>query len=138
MPSIQQVVLKQGQSLLEGTLLHYESEEAESPCVVELRFAERTISGKSGDFFDALVQVRKTMEKENVLLLVYGASKNVWPSAMARSMGAGLRAYKMTMGRQALTTDLVEIFAPGPDVQPCTVAEQEKYKDEWFASLGAA
>jgi len=138
MSAIHQVVLKQGPSLLEGTLSHYESGEAESPCVVELKFNERTISGKSEDFFDALIQVRKTLEKENVFLLVYGASKNVWPSAMARSMGAGLRAYKMTMGKQALKVDLVEVFASGTDVQPCTVAEQEKYKDEWFASLGAA
>jgi len=138
MSPVQQVVLQRGHSLLEGTLSHYESEEEGSSCVVELRFDERTISGKSEDFFDALIQVRRTLEKENVLLLVYGGSKNVWPSAMARSMGAGLRAYKMTMGKQALKTDLVEIFASGPDVQPCTVAEQEKYKDEWFSSLSAA
>jgi hypothetical protein len=138
MPEIQPVLLKRGQTLLEGTLSHYESENAESPCVIELRLNERTIIGKSEDYFDALIQVRKTLEKDSVFLLIYGVSKNVWPSAMARSMGAGLRAYKMTMGKQAVTADLVEIFASGPDVQPCTVVEQEKYKDEWFVSLGAA
>jgi len=124
MSPVKQVVLKRGQSLLEGTLSHCESEEATSSCVVELRFDERTIIGKSEDFFVALIQVRRTLEMENVFVLIYGASKNVWPSAMARSMGAGLRAYKMTMGKQALKTDLVEIFASGPDVQPCTVSRR--------------
>lgn len=128
----------QNQALVQGSLSHYRAKEEDPLCVVELRFNGRTLIEKSVDFFEALIEVRKTLEKENILLLVYGASKNVWPSGMGRSMGAGLRAYKMTMGKQALREDLVDIFGSGPDVQPATIAEQEKYKNDWFASLGAA
>lgn len=138
MSGTQQVVLKQGQTQIQGTLSYFESENPETPCTVELLVNGRTISGTSEDFFDALIKMRKILEKEDLFLLIYGASKNVWPSPMARNMGAGLRAYKMTMGKQALNADLVEVFGSGPDVQPCTVAEQEKFKDEWFVSLGAA
>jgi hypothetical protein len=135
MSTSQKVALKQGSVLLEGTLIHYEVENTESSCVVEVSFNDQIFTGASEDYFDALIQVRKALEIENAFLLVYGASKNGWPSAMARSMGGGLLAYKMTMGKPALTADLVEIFSSSPDVQPCTVAEHESYKDEWFSSF---
>jgi hypothetical protein len=49
-------------------------------------------------------------------------------------MGAGAQAYKMTMGQQA--TDLVSIFASGPDVEPATVDEQRAFFEAWGESLG--
>jgi len=32
--------------------------------------------------------------------------------------------------------DLVNIFESGPDVEPCTVAAQRRFMDEWFKSIG--
>jgi hypothetical protein len=80
--------------------------------------------------------VRRTLEAEGLLVNTYGASKNVWPSGMARSMGAGLKAYRMTPGKPSSLADLVPIFEVGPDVEPVTVAEQQKFCDQWFVSLG--
>ena len=135
---IHPVTLRSGSARIEGTLARLEEtlENGEAQCKLELSFAGRRISGRGRDFFEALLEVRRTLEPEATFLLVYGASRNVWPSGMARSMGAGLKAYRMTMGNQALLKDLVGIFESGPDVEPATIAEQERYRDEWFASLG--
>jgi hypothetical protein len=51
---------------------------------------------------------------------------------MARDMGSGLRAYKMTLGQPASRQDLVDIFATGPDVVPATIVEQEAFRDQWW------
>ncbi len=54
---------------------------------------------------------------------------------MSRSIGAGLKAYRLTAGRQALTSDLVSIFDSGPDVIPSSVAKQKEYFNDWIRSL---
>lgn len=84
----------------------------------------------------ALAAVRLESEKEGLLPECYGAGLNVYPSRMSRSMGAGMKAYRMTMGKQALTENLVSIFITGPDVQPAKVADQEAYFSTWLKSLG--
>ena len=138
MSGIQLVTLRSGLEHIEGTLARREEplENGEQQYELVLSFAGRRISGSGRDFFEALLEVRRALEPEAMFLLVYGASRNVWPSGMARSMGAGLKAYRMTMGKQALLKDLVGIFESGPNVEPATIAEQEKYRDEWFSSLG--
>jgi hypothetical protein len=87
------------------------------------------------DYFQALVDIRHELEKTGRRLLIQGASLKVYPSPMSRSMGAGLRAYKLTMGQPARTADLVNIFESGPDLEPCTVAEQEEFYRAWLESL---
>ena len=56
---------------------------------------------------------------------------------MARNMGSGLLAYRLTPGRQALTKDLVGIFDTGHDVIPATVANQKEHYNDWIRSLKA-
>ncbi|MBD7923494.1 hypothetical protein [Xanthomonas bonasiae] len=109
----------------------------ESACRLELSFKDGDVLGTGPDFFEALLSLRRQLEPKGLLLFVYGASRNVWPSGMSRSMGLGVKAYRMTKGKQALTRDLVDIFATGSDVEPVTIAEQEQFRNEWFASLGA-
>ena len=117
--------------------------ESDSPqeaalCFIELELQHGRFSAKAPDFFEALVLLRQQLEPQGVLICVNGASRDVWPSAMARSMGAGRRAYRMRLGHQARTDDLVDIFALAPESQPCTVAEQERFRDQWFRSLEGA
>jgi len=132
-----QVTLLHGAQSLEGTLVqaHTVGTNAEVVCTLHLTFEDGEVTGSGPDYFEALVVIRRQLERTGKLMCVYGASKNVWPSGMARSMGLGLKAYKMTKGKQALSRDLVSIFKSGPDVEPSTVAEQENFRDEWFASL---
>jgi hypothetical protein len=57
---------------------------------------------------------------------------------MARSMGLVLKAYRMRLGHQALKSDLVPIFELHQESQPCSIAEQERYREQWFGSHGSA
>jgi hypothetical protein len=50
-------------------------------------------------------------------------------------MGAALKAYVLVNGRQASTNDLVNIFDPAERDDVGTVAEQERARDDWFASM---
>jgi len=133
------VVLLHGPKSLPATLMQSSVEVGtdEPVCRLELSFNDSHVLGSGPDFFEALLSVRRQIELKGLLLSVYGASRNVWPSGMSRKMGLGVKAYKMTKGKQALTRDLVNIFATGSDVEPVTIAEQEQFKNEWFASLGA-
>lgn len=56
---------------------------------------------------------------------------------MGRDMGAGLRAYKMTIGKHARMEDLVFIFDTGSDVEPCSVLEQRDFFEKWLNSSRA-
>jgi len=134
-----QVALLRGSESLVGTLVQSEEEveAAEPMCRLALSFNGNHVSASGPDFFEALLSLRGQIEPGGIRLNVYGASRNVWPSGMSRSMGLGQTAYRMTKGKQALTRDLVNIFATGPDVEAVTIAEQEQFKNEWFASLGA-
>jgi hypothetical protein len=105
-------------------------------CRLELQFNGKQFQASGPDFFEALLGIRRQLEPAGLLVQIYGGSRNVWPSGMSRSMGLGVQAYKMAKGKQALMRDLVDIFATGADVEPVTIAEQEKFRDEWFASLG--
>jgi hypothetical protein len=104
------------------------------PCTIELSLNGRKVTAAAEDHFTALLQLREMLEKEDAFLIVYGASRNVWATADLRSQG--LLAYRMGMDEQGPRMDRVNIFESGPDVQPCTVAEQRRLMDRWFKSIG--
>lgn len=91
---------------------------------------------RASDYFDCLVQIRKNFEKENFRILCNGARYDVYPSQMSRQMGKGLKAYVMTLGKQALEEDLVNIFDPAEITKIGTVEQQKSYHNEWLKSLG--
>jgi len=103
---------------------------------VEVVFEGRRIGGSGEDYFEALLVARRNLESEGLLICLAGAQRDVWPSPMARSMGPALNAYRMTLGQQARTEDLVYIFAESET--PASVREQEGYRDAWFESLGSS
>ena len=114
-------------------LLSYD-EDGDS-CRVQLEYAGACLAGDGADFFDALCNVRRVLEKNGALLNCYGASLNVFPSGMSWDMGRGLKAYELTIGQGGRMQDLVRIFDTGPDVQPATVAAQREYFDAWTRSF---
>lgn len=109
-------------------------DEGDDNCSLKLTWREREITASADDFFDALCGIRLQLEAEGLLLFCYGASLNVYPSGMGRSMALGKMAYKMKIGKHVSTADLVDIFSEGPDVIPATVARQREYFDEWVSS----
>lgn len=113
----------------------FELVEVGDMCQLNCSYRGKVAQSQATDFFEALCQIRNQLGREGLIPFCYGASMNVYPSGMARQMGAGLKAYKIEMGRQAKMADLVEIFAAGPDVIPCSVDMQREHFDQWIASL---
>jgi len=103
-------------------------------CTLKLIWRGGEATASADDFFEALCAVRLQLEEEGLLLFCYGASLNVYPSGMARSMASGKMAYRMQAGKHARKADLVDIFSEGPDVIPATVARQREYFNDWVAS----
>ncbi len=83
------------------------------------------------NFFYALIELRKWLELQDVKLLCKGCSRDVYPSPMILSMGDSIKAYKLTMGKHALTKDLVNIFEPCELDEYASIEEQYTYYEEW-------
>ena len=118
----------------DGERATFEINAVENRCLLTCRYRDKTISSEAADFFDALISIRRQLQLEGLIPYCYGASLNVFPSAMARDMGQGLRAYKMTRGKHAKMADLVDIFDEGADVVPADVDAQEQFFRDWLGS----
>ena len=112
-------------------------DEGDDGCELSCSYRGKVILVEADDYFDALCEIRQRLASEGLIPFCYGASLNVYPSGMSRSMGGGLKAYRLTSGRQALMADIVEIFAEGPDIIPASVELQKKFFEEWLRSLGS-
>lgn len=114
-----------------------EIEEIRSTFRVAVNYGEQQIVGESDrGFFYALLKLRIALEKKGALLHCFGASEDVCQSGMQESMGPGILAYRTTLGRQALSKDIVNIFESDDAVKPATVEQQEAFHRKWINSLG--
>jgi hypothetical protein len=104
-------------------------------CQVTLRYRDELFEAKASDFFEAFCKIRLQLEPKGLIPFCYGASLDVYPSGICRSMGTGMKAYRITHGRHALLTDLVSIFDSGSDVIPSSVANQKENFQAWLQSL---
>ncbi|HEX8310775.1 MAG TPA: hypothetical protein VF614_05615 [Chthoniobacteraceae bacterium] len=110
------------------------TEPRDGRCHITFRYRDRIIEASATDYFEAFSQIRLQLEPERLIPLCYGASLNVFPSGMARDMGSGLSAYRLTIGRRASRDDLVRIFDSGLDVVPASVVNQKQHYDDWIQS----
>jgi len=122
-------------SLTHDAQLSYR-ERDDGQCEVTITFGAERYAAVADDFFETLLSVRARLELKGLLVGVLGASRDVWPSAMSRQMGGGLKAYRMVLGKQALSEDLVDIFEVSSNVMPATIRDQMGFRDAWFHSLG--
>ncbi|MCP4321030.1 MAG: hypothetical protein GY787_04105 [Alteromonadales bacterium] len=127
------ILLKQDDSLLETEVVIHKYEGGKVKLTIELNGIH--LVGESHNCFDALVELRIDAEKHSVSIICNGSSLNVYPSGMSKSMGTGVFVYKLSLGKQALRSDLVNIFELGDDYQLCTVEEQKKFFKKWIKSL---
>ncbi|MDP9265797.1 MAG: hypothetical protein M3O91_06745 [Chloroflexota bacterium] len=95
----------------------------------------RAFTAESSDYFECLILVRRDLEAEGIVVCCQGARRDVWPSGMARDMGAGLKAYVLTIGRAPERGDLISIFGPADRELIGTVEEQRRHFREWWESL---
>ena len=90
---------------------------------------------KGENFFDALLTLRKELEKRNMLILCNGAAENVYPSTMQLAMGDGRLAYKLYLGQQARMLDLVDIFEYDKSLDFVSVETQLKFYNKWIKNI---
>jgi hypothetical protein len=79
-------------------------------CHLVLRYCGKSIEESASDYFEAFCRIRERLKEEGSQPLCYAASLNVYPSGMARDMGAGLKAYRMTIGKPADRRNIVDIL----------------------------
>lgn len=104
-------------------------------CQLTLRWAGGELQSIEGDYFEAFCRIRERLEEQGLLPMCYGASRRIVISGMGRDMAAGLRVYKVKLGKQAQINDLVDLFATDDDVEPVSVVEQQAFQEQWYASL---
>ncbi|MDF1680657.1 hypothetical protein [Ponticaulis sp.] len=88
---------------------------------------------EGADLFDALIVLRKQLERNGFRLLCAGARRDVLPSGMARSMGGARQVYVLELGKPATT--LIDIFSAATSEEVGTVDEQQSFGRQWMTSL---
>ena len=86
-------------------------------------------------FFKAFIAMRLILERMNLILYCRGCEEDVYPSPMQESMGTPLLAYKNVLGRQALNSDIVNIWECNDSTTPATVEQQQAFHNKWLESL---
>lgn len=109
--------------------------EMEEKVRIDLVFSNYIITKCAENFFDALVKVRKELDKIGVKMLCKGCCKKVYPSEMILNMGVGRHAYMLEFGRKASMDHLVDIFSSCETSEFATVKEQYEYFKQWIKSL---
>jgi hypothetical protein len=102
---------------------------------ISMIFAGNTFNANDNDYFESFCRIREQLEPMGLLPRCYAAHLRAFPSGMSRSMGGGLKLYRLKLGTPTLTSDLVHMFDVDDDVVPATVADQRKFFDDWVASL---
>ena len=85
--------------------------------------------------FSALLEIRKNLDNQGIQLPCLAADRRVFPSPMQESMGYGNLAYRNVLGRQALSSDIVNIYESRDDMECVPVSEQLKFHSKWLSSL---
>jgi len=123
--------------IVTGEFLSWEENPDETEQIrLTLKLSNRDFTVNGDNLFAAMQAIRRELDQEKITLRCYGASRNVYPSPMILNMGPGTQAYKLTLGRPAVQSDLVSIFGTGPDITPVSVEEQDTFYREWVQSLG--
>jgi hypothetical protein len=93
---------------------------------IKLKSNEIELCAEGSDYFDAFCSIRIQLEKYNLIPFCYASSLNHFPSGMSRTMGHGLKSYKLELNKSC-TEEPVDIFGHGRDITPSTVNEQEHF-----------
>ncbi len=103
------------------------SEDGEDSIILGIEINHNKYCGKGDNHFDALMELRRHLEKDNVQIMCNGSGRNVYPSAMQFDFGNTRKAYKMYLGNHARMADLVDIFDCEEDMAFVSIDEQMKF-----------
>lgn len=119
--------------VISGHLVIYEEAPEDCDCVkIEANVDSLSFSFFDDNYFSTLNLLRKSLEKNKLQILCNGSAKSVYPSRMQEN---STKAYHMTVGRQAMTSDIVDIFDCDDSLEFVTVEEQQLFYEDWLKSL---
>lgn len=116
-------------------MLYEEAPDYDDMVLIETIIDGEKINFKSQNYFSALQELRKELEKKNIQIVCNGAAKNVYPSPMQMFMGSGRKAHKLYMGQQAKNSDIVDIFDCDEELDFVNMDEQSRYYTNWLKSI---
>lgn len=88
---------------------------------------------EGANIFECFAKLR--MMHPKIRFLCKGSKINVHPSRMSSQMSSGLMAYELTLGRQALRENLVNIFEHENENLTNDYQEQQQFFKKWINSL---
>lgn len=128
--------LQNGTDLISASLeLFEEAPENQDMVRIDIMINEHKINCIDENFFKALLDVRRELEKLGLLIICNGAAENVYPSPMQLSMGTGRTAYKQSLKQQARAVDIVDIFEYDESLKIVDIETQLMYHKEWLKSI---
>jgi len=88
-------------------------------------------SGESDNHFEALIELRKGLEMDEIQIMCNGAGSNIYPSPMQFDFGNTRKAYKKYLGQQAKISDLIDIFGYDGGIEFVSIDEQLEFERVW-------
>ncbi|MGY1451144.1 hypothetical protein ACW582_28790 [Pseudomonas chlororaphis] len=98
---------------------------------INLENSEHVFHG--ANLFSCLIELRKAFPE--ITFFCKGAKKNVYPSRASSQMSAGLMAYELQQGTQALRVNIVNIFDYEDQDLTNDPSVQLDFFKSWMASL---
>jgi hypothetical protein len=95
-----------------------------------------TWSAEAGDIFWCLIELRKQVEPDGVLLCCNGARRDAGVSGMLAEMGEGRRVYLLDGVGLTERPPMVETLAPAPSDDVVSVDEQLAWLEDWWKRNG--
>ncbi|WP_051796880.1 hypothetical protein [Catenuloplanes japonicus] len=93
-----------------------------------------TFESRAGDFFDALIGLRRQLAPLGWAIAVQGARADAYPSPMQRERSA-LQLYRRITGRKTSRDDIVKIFDPLDPALIVTPEDQRARFESWLESV---
>ncbi|WP_449478392.1 hypothetical protein [Streptomyces abikoensis] len=96
-----------------------------SPCqLAAVRGNGATVAYSGHSLFACLLEFRKDLERDGLLLCCQGARRDVVNSGMQSQMSGGRLVYTVDMGARRVNDETVDILAPARPEDVVTVAQQ--------------
>lgn len=84
------------------------------------------------DFYQCFARIRE--DNPDIQFLCKGSKINVHPSSMSSQMSLGLKAYELTLGKEASLSDVIYIFDYDDTNLTNDSKQQRAFYKQWFES----
>lgn len=109
--------------------------ESDGSVSIRSNFKDNMYTFSGENYFEALINLRAFLEKDGFQIICNCSCKTIYPSPMQLSMGTGRIAYKLYLGVQAKTENIVDIFDVEENLECVSVAKQFEFYQKWIESL---